>query len=216
MQHESNPSAARVLGYVRVSTSEQADSGAGVAAQRAAITAEADRRAWNVEFVEDAGYSAKNMRRPGIREALGMLRRGEADVLCVSRLDRLSRSMLDFASLMATAQRERWSIVALDLGVDTTTPEGEMMAHVRATFAQYERRLIAQRTREALAARKAAGVRLGRARLVSPAVEQRARELRASGLTQRQVGEALATEGFPGPTGGAWHPSTLHRMLTRA
>jgi DNA invertase Pin-like site-specific DNA recombinase len=206
----------RALGYVRVSSDEQAESGAGLAAQRAAITAEADRRGWSVGFVEDAGYSAKDMNRPGIQAALGSLASGEADVLCVSRLDRLSRSMLDFAGLMATAQRERWSIVALDLGVDTTTPEGEMMAHVRATFAQYERRLISQRTREALAARRAAGVRLGRARLVPPAVEARARELRASGLSQRAVGDALTAEGYPGPTGGAWHASTLHRVLTRA
>jgi DNA invertase Pin-like site-specific DNA recombinase len=206
----------RVLGYIRVSTDEQAESAAGLAAQRAAILSEAQRRGWSVEFIEDAGYSAKDMNRPGIQAALGSLAAGKADVLCVSRLDRLSRSMLDFAGLMARAQREGWSIVALDLGVDTTTPEGEMMAHVRATFAQYERRLISQRTREALAARRAAGIRLGRVRLVPPAVETRARELRASGLTQRAVGEALAAEGFPGPTGGAWHPSTLHRVLTRA
>jgi DNA invertase Pin-like site-specific DNA recombinase len=182
--------------------------------KRAAIKAEAERRGWVVTIIEDAAYSAKDMKRPGIQAVLGSLRSGAADALCVSRLDRLSRSMLDFAGLMATAQREGWSIVALDLGVDTTTPEGEMMAHVRATFAQYERRLISQRTREALAQRRAAGVRLGRERLVAPEVEARARALRAAGLTQRAVGAALAAEGHRWPSGrrGAWHPSTLHRI----
>jgi len=79
----------RVLGYVRVSTAEQADSGAGIDAQRAAIQAEADRRGWLVELIEDRGYSAKDMNRPGIRHALDTLDAGDAEALCVSRLDRL-------------------------------------------------------------------------------------------------------------------------------
>jgi DNA invertase Pin-like site-specific DNA recombinase len=66
--------------------------------------------------------------------------------------------MLDFAGLMATAQKERWALVALDRAVDTSTPAGEAMAHVLAIFAQFERRLIGQRTKEALAAKKASGV----------------------------------------------------------
>ena len=63
---------------------------------------------------------------------------------------------------MATAQKQGWALVALDCAVDTTTPAGEAMANVLATFAQFERRLISQRTREALAVKKAQGVRLGR------------------------------------------------------
>jgi DNA invertase Pin-like site-specific DNA recombinase len=73
----------------------------------------------------------------------------------VSKLDRLSRSMLDFTGVMATAQKQNWALAALDCAVDTTTPAGEAMAHVLATFAQFERRLIGQRTRDALAAKKA-------------------------------------------------------------
>ena len=78
----------------------------------------------------------------------------------VAKLDRLSRSMLDFAALMNAAQKQGWALVALDLGVDTSTPYGEMMANVLATFAQFERRLISQRTKEALAQKRAAGVQL--------------------------------------------------------
>ena len=69
--------------------------------------------------------------------------------------------MLDFTALMATAQKQGWALVALDCAVDTTTPAGEAMANVLATFAQFERRLISQRTKDALAAKKAQGVRLG-------------------------------------------------------
>lgn len=206
---------ARVLGYLRVSTTEQADSGAGIAAQRAAITAEVSRRGWEVEFIEDAGFSARSMKRPGLLDALDRLKRGEADVLAVSKMDRLSRSLLDFASIMQRAQREGWALVALDSPADLTTPSGEAMAGVMAVFAQLERRLISERTKAALAQRRAAGVRLGRARVIAPDVEVRAKALRASGLTQRAVGAALLAEGHAGPSGGAWSPATLHKMLTR-
>ena len=91
-----------------------------------------------------------------------MLEAGDAAALVVAKLDRLSRSMIDFTALMATAQKQGWALVALDCAVDTTTPAGEAMANVLATFAQFERRLISQRTREALAVKRAQGVRLGR------------------------------------------------------
>ena len=83
----------RVIAYVRVSTSEQADSRAGIEAQRATILAEAERRRWqHVEVIEDAGFSARSVNRPGLALALDRLKRGEASVLVVSKMDRLSRS----------------------------------------------------------------------------------------------------------------------------
>jgi DNA invertase Pin-like site-specific DNA recombinase len=146
----------RVIGYVRVSTEEQAMSGAGLEAQRRAITAECRRRGWElVETIEDRGYSAKDLRRPGVQEALRTLGAGGAKALVVAKLDRLSRSMIDFAAVMAKAQKQNWALVALDVAVDSSTPAGEAMVHMLATFAQFERRLIAQRTREALAVKKA-------------------------------------------------------------
>src|SRR6266508_5134121 len=168
----------QVLGYVRVSTEEQASSGAGLEAQREAIIAECRRRGWQlVEVIEDAGYSAKDLKRPGIRAALEALDRGDARALVVAKLDRLSRSMLDFTALMAQAQKQGWALVALDCAVDTTTPAGEAMANVLATFAQFERRLIAQRTREALAIKRvqlaAEGRRLGRPRTMPASVRRR-------------------------------------------
>jgi DNA invertase Pin-like site-specific DNA recombinase len=115
----------RVVGYVRVSTEEQAVSGAGLEAQRRAIVAECRRRGWElVETIEDAGYSAKDLKRPGVQEALRALEAGEAKALVVAKLDRRSRSMLDFAALMATAQKQHWTLVALDCAVDTSTPAG--------------------------------------------------------------------------------------------
>ncbi len=138
----------RVLGYLRVCTSEQADSRAGLEAQRAAILTEAKRRGWSeVTILEDAGYSAKDMRRPGLAAALAMLKGREADALVVSKMDRLSRSLLDFAGIMGRAQKEGWALLALDSPADLTTATGEAMAGVLAVFAQLERRLIGGPTR---------------------------------------------------------------------
>lgn len=207
----------RVIAYVRVSTEEQANSRAGMEAQRAAILIEAERRGWTlVSVVEDAGYSAKDLKRPGIRAVLDAMKAGEADTLVVAKLDRLSRSMLDFAGLMATAQKQSWGLVALDVNVDTTTPSGEVMANVMAAFAQFERRLIGQRTREALAKRRDAGVRLGRERVIPADVERRIHELRETGLSIRGLALRLSEEGIYPPSGGTWQPSTLQRVLARS
>ena len=207
----------RVIGYVRVSTEEQAMSGAGLQAQRAAIAREARRRGWElVETIEDRGYSAKDLRRPGVQEALRALEAGDAKALVVAKLDRLSRSMLDFASLMATAQKQQWALVALDVAVDTSTPAGEMLVNVLATFSQFERRLIGQRTKEALAAKKAQGVRLGRPPVLPQRVVRRIERERARGNSLQKIADGLNTAGVPTAHGGArWHASTVRSVITR-
>jgi len=183
-------------------------------AQRAAILAECERRGWAlVESFEDVG-AGENLKRPGVQAALDALSRGEASALVVAKLDRLSRSMLDFAGVMASAQKQSWALVALDCAVDTTTPAGEAMANVMAVFAQLERRLIGQRTREALAVKRAAGIRLGRPTDVAPELAQRIRAERASGATLRRIAQTLNEDGVPTPRGGSlWRPSSLEGVL---
>src|SRR6266545_2796578 len=205
----------RVIGYVRVSTEEQGQSGAGIEAQKSAILNEAQRRGWEqVTIIEDVGVSGRDLNRPGIRAALETLERGEASALVVAKLDRLSRSMLDFAGVMEMAQKQGWALVALDVSVDTTTPAGEAMANVMATFAQFERRLIAQRTREALAQKKAQGVRLGRPRQLPQPVRTRIRNRRDAGATLAAIAEELNREQVPTAQGGAqWYPSTVRIVL---
>lgn len=105
----------KVIGYLRVSTEEQAISGLGIADQKDVISNEANKRGWSdLTFMADEGFSAKNLDRPSISTALYQLQRGEASVLVVSKLDRLSRSLLDFALLMETAKKQGWEIVVLD------------------------------------------------------------------------------------------------------
>ena len=207
----------RVLGYVRVSTDEQSDSGAGLEAQRRAIKAECKRRGWQlVEVIEDAGFSAKDLKRPGIQAALLALERGDEKALVAAKLDRLSRSMIDFTGLMAKAQKQGWALVALDCAVDTTTPAGEAMANVLATFAQFERRLISQRTREALAVKRSQGVRLGRPPTLDTRTVSRIRRERKRGRTFAAIAEGLAADEIPTAHGGRWHAATVRAVLARS
>jgi DNA invertase Pin-like site-specific DNA recombinase len=204
-----------VVGYVRVSTSEQADSGAGLAAQHAAIVAEVERRGWTlVGVIEDAGVSGKNLNRAGLADALEVVESGAAEAIIVSKLDRLSRSVHDFAGLMQRAQRRGWALVALDLGIDTTTPTGGLIANVMASVAEWERRVIGERTSAALAARRAAGVRLGRPREVSDEAIGRIDELRRAGYRVKSIADALNEEGVATPRGGRWHPPGVARVIS--
>jgi DNA invertase Pin-like site-specific DNA recombinase len=200
------------------STDEQKSSGAGLAAQRAAIARECRRRGWQlIEVIEDAGYSAKDLRRPGIQAALQALEEGDARALVAAKLDRLSRSMVDFAGLMAKAQKQGWALVALDCAVDTTTPAGEAMANVLATFAQFERRLISQRTREALAVKRAGGVVLGRPPSVEDAVVRRIVRDRKRGRSLRAIADSLNADGVPTGQGGKrWYAATVRAVALRA
>jgi DNA invertase Pin-like site-specific DNA recombinase len=114
---------------------------------------------------------------------------------------------------MERSRTEGWSVVALDLGVDTSTPSGEMMASVLATFAQFERRLIGQRTKDALAVRKAQGVKLGRPRTVDDTVVAEILRLRRGGNTYRAIAETLNERNVPAGQGGSWHAATVHRIV---
>lgn len=204
----------RVVGYARVSTDEQAESGAGLAAQEATIRREAERRGWEViALVRDAGASGSRLRgRLGLSEALRLAESGEADGVVVAKLDRLSRSLIDAAALIERSRRRGWTLVALDLGVDTSTPAGELVANVMAAVAQWERRAIGQRTKEALAVRREQGVRLGRPRAVPPDVRARIAQLRRRGLSYQAIADRLGVAGIATAHGGAWHASTVRKI----
>lgn len=207
----------KAIAYVRVSTDEQADSGAGLAAQRAAIEQAAERSGYElVAIYEDAGYSAKSLDRPAMAQALAALQAGLAGVLMVSKVDRLSRSVLDFAHLLDQADRQRWALVALDLGMDTSTPSGRLMAHILISTAEYERRLIGQRTSAALQARKAAGVKLGRPRLLDNATHELIRCERAAGRTLQAIADMLNNAGRTTPTGRSWSPALVRKITMQA
>jgi DNA invertase Pin-like site-specific DNA recombinase len=207
-----------VVAYLRVSTEEQGQSGLGLAAQRATIEAEAARRGWTVmAWHEDAGASGKSLDRAGLATALADVEEGRAAALVAAKLDRVSRSVVDFAALMDRAQRGGWALVALDIGVDTTTPAGEAMANVMATFAQLERRLIGDRTKSALAAKRAQGVTLGRPRTMPEAVVERILAEHRAGAGWSAIARGLNADGVATAHGGAqWHPATVRKAFLSA
>lgn len=200
-----------MVAYDRVSTVEQADEGAGIAAQRTAIKREAEYKSYNiVKWATDPGRSGKDTNRPGLSEAFEIIAAGHARGIIVSKLDRLSRSLLDFAGMMSQARIGGFNIVALDLGLDLSTPTGEMMASILAVFAQFERRVIGQRTRDGLAEKRAQGVRLGRPSGLSTEILTTIISARNEGMSLRYIADFLNDSNTPTPQGGArWYPSTV-------
>ena len=207
-----------VVAYLRVSTEEQVDSGAGLAAQEAAVRAECDRRELPLLVLHtDAGVSGKSLVRPALTAALADLDAGHGDVLMVSKLDRLTRSVYDASGLMQRAEQSGWGLVALDAPVDTTTPAGRAMAQILSVFAESERRLIAERTKAALAVKRDQGVVLGRPRMLPAKVVKRIVKERGAGRTWTSIAERLNIDQVPTAQGGLrWYPATVRSVAISA
>ncbi|GAA1997287.1 recombinase family protein [Microbacterium pumilum] len=207
-----------MIGYLRVSTEEQATSGLGLEAQRDTITRYATAHGWDVVWYVDEGLSAKSLDRPQLQAALTRLHPKKRDVagLLVAKLDRLSRSVHDFSGLLKLANARKWSVVAIDLGVDTSTPTGKLVANVMMSVAEWEREIIGERTSAAMQAARRQGKTFGFPSALDPATGARLVELRAS-LTLAGTADALNAEGLTTATGGQWNANTVakvHKRLT--
>ena len=214
MSNVANPS--RVVLYRRVSTEEQASSGLGLAAQEKTLIAEAERRGWTViTSLLDEGVSGSvaPKKRPALNEALELVTSGEADVLMVAKLDRATRSVADLCQLLDGADRQGWDFVALDLGIDTSTPMGRAMAQMAGVFSELERKMIGQRTKDALAAKKAQGMELGRPSEQDDDNRRRVAELKAEGLSLRAIAERMNDEGRRTARGADFKLATVQRHL---
>ena len=155
----------------------------------------------------------ENVDGPGFTLALEMLAAGQADILVVAKLDRLSRSVLDFTGLMYRADKEGWHICIKDLDLDTSHPNGRMVLHIMATLSQWEREMIGLKTKEALATIKAKGVKLGRPGM-SPTLKERILSMRDEGLTLNAIAVQLNAEGVPTSQGGSqWRNSSVRSVL---
>ena len=201
--------------YTRVSSGEQGLSGLGLEAQAAKCSDYTSRQ--GIEVIETLAEvkSGKSVKaRPVLCEALSRLKAGEADVLVVAKLDRLSRSLFDFATLLQRAEREGWSVVLLDLGVDTTTPVGRMQAQIVASVAEFERARISERCSDAAKAKKARGQRVGGVGVTPMSTIQKVVELRSKGFTLAAIANEFNTSGVATGRGGAkWYPSSVKALL---
>jgi DNA invertase Pin-like site-specific DNA recombinase len=220
----------RAIAYLRVSTQRQHRSGLGLDAQRATIERFASVESLTIaaEFVEaESGKGADALeRRPQLAAALAAVKAAKCSVV-VAKLDRLSRDVAFVAGLMA----QRVPFIVAELGRDADP----FMLHLYAALAEKERRLISERTKAALAAKKAAGASLGnphnlaKAGLLGRAVLMESAEVLAHSLapvlrsvrsegatTLRSIAQALNRRGIKSPRGGKWYPSSVANLLSRS
>lgn len=219
MANPTRPS--RAFGYLRVSTDQQADSGLGLDAQRAAVEAAAKRLGLPlVELFEDAGLSgALDLEsRPSLFAAVQALKRG--DVLVIAKRDRLGRDLVGVAMIERQIMRKGARIIsAAGEGTEGTDASAMLQRQILDVFAEYERRLIGQRTKAALRAKRERGELAGNlpygyslnpdgrtleANPAEAAVLSIMRELRAAGYSQREVAAELNRQGFRTRRGSAW------------
>jgi DNA invertase Pin-like site-specific DNA recombinase len=201
--------------YTRVSTADQAQNGFSLAKQEADLRAEAERRGWGVVVMAEEGKSGKNVTgRPVLQEALRMLDRGDAQVLMTVRLDRLSRSVQDFAGLLDRSAKKGWGLVMLSPNIDTSDAAGRFTANVLASAAQYERELISVRVREGMQQAKSEGARFGFQ--VAPEflpTYARVLKMHADGMSLNKIATTLDAENVPTARGGRWAAATVRRIV---
>ena len=204
------------IAYLRVSTTEQGDSGLGLEAQAAAVQAWAERSGVRIIQTVTEIQSGKNLRqRPLMQAALADMAAGKADTLVASHVSRLARSVADLSNMLEAAAKQGFALAAIDTGLDTATPAGRMVIQMLAAAAEYERAMTADRTKKALAAAAARGVQLGRPVIADQVATDILRRLRASGLSLVQVANEMNSAGFTTPTGLTWAASNVGRLLTR-
>ena len=209
------------VGYFRVSTDRQGRSGLGLEAQREAVTRYiAGRGSMLAEFTEIE--SGRRNDRPALADALALCRRHKATLL-IARLDRLARSVAFISNLMESGA----DFVAVDM------PEANHLTmHILAAVAEHEREAISNRTKAALQAAKARGVKLGnpRAAEAAPLAHQAHKEkadrfretvaplivqLRQQGMSLANIAAELNARNIPTARGRNWYPTTVRNVLQK-
>lgn len=210
----------RAICYSRVSTAEQGDEGHSLDAQEATLRDYCAGRSWEPVVIREVATGTSLRKRPQFRQAIEMLDSGQAQVIVVTKLDRLSRSVIDSLTTLERARRNGWQVVILDLQVDTTTPMGQVFFTISAAFAQLYRDQISENTKAGLKHAKANGTKsgrpIGRTREVPDEIIDRIRDLRGEGHSYREIAAMLDAEGLHGPRGGAWHHWSVREALRRA
>ena len=228
----------RVIGYVRVSTEEQANDGKSLKTQREKIELFCKLHDHDLAMIlEDPGASGKTLDRAGLASALKESRSKSRDAphgIVITKLDRLTRSLRDWSELIDEFFDERAKhkrqLFSVGDSIDTTTASGRLILNVLMTVAQWEREVIAERTRDTLQSKIRRGERCGRVRfgydlagdgvnLVRNEREQEAiatlKEWKARGKTYRDLVAMIEELGIETKSGGVWRPATIRQILLR-
>src|SRR3984957_8000340 len=207
------------IAYTRVSTVQQGKSGLGLEAQQAALARFAEAEGYKLlqtfEEIETGKGADALDRRPQLSAALKAAKQHKAPII-VAKLDRSSRDVHFISGLMS----HKTPFIVAELGADADP----FMLHLYAALAEKERRVISQRTRDALAAKKAQGVKLGglNAKGIQNREEAlaRAEQLRPiftelAGMSHRKMAVELNERKISTPAGGSWHSVTVIRVQKR-
>ena len=220
----------RFVGYIRVSTDEQARSGLSLQAQRERLVAWAAAFGHElVEVVSDEGVSAKSLYRPGMSRVLQMIDRKHVDGVVAAKLDRLTRSTRDLADLVDRCERREVALASVSESLDTSTACGRMVVSMLGVVAQWEREATAERTAAALDAKRRQGLRYcGKAPLgfgfadglpVEDAAEQELLDAVESILrtaahsSLRTIGRMLDARGVRNRNGRPFSASSVRRLV---
>ncbi len=220
------------IGYVQVSTEDQAREGVLLDNQKSKIQAYCLLKDLKLEtIVEDAGISAKNLNRQGVQKVLTLAKRKQINAVVVYKLDRIFRSTTD--ALETTKMFERWGISfhSIEETLDTQSAMGSFFFTLTAALAEMERRIIGERTKAALSHKRSRMEKTGgdipygydltpAGILIKNDAEQKVirviRNLNSDGFSLRRVCRELEREKYPTKRGNlVWHPQTIRSILKR-
>jgi len=210
----------RAIGYVRVSTTGQADSGLSLEHQQEKIRAAAKLHDLHlIDVIVDAAESAASLDRPGVQRVLDFVRRKKVDTVIVLKLDRLTRRVRDLATLLEEFRSRKVALMSVSESLNTESASGRMIVHILGGIAEWERDTVGERTSAALSAKRARGERAGTIpygyRLKGAngqlAPHQRERkilrlmtECRAAGFSLRATAAELNRKGMTTRAGQPW------------
>ena len=223
----------RAIGYIRVSTEDQAKDGVSLDNQKSKIKTYCQLKDLDlIGVIEDAGISAKNLNRPGVQKVIRLAKEKQVDAVVVYKLDRIFRSTVD--ALETTKKFDKWNIPFHSIveTLDTNSAMGRFFFTLTAALAEMERGIIGERTKSALQHKRANGEKTGgdvpfgydvddTGHLAKNKAEQKAirliRKLQLKGCSLRSICLQLETKGHRTKTGKAnWNPKTVSMILKRA
>ncbi|MFN7716685.1 MAG: recombinase family protein [Pseudanabaenaceae cyanobacterium] len=218
----------KAVGYVRVSTQEQANHGYSIDAQIAKIQAYASLYDIDlIDVVVDAGVSAKSLDRHGLTNVLQMLDTGKADAVIIFKLDRLTRDVSDWNYLIKNYFTDK-ALLSVSDQIDTRTAAGRLCLNVLMSVAQWEREAIGERTSTALRQKQSQGEHVGspaygyemvNKKLVKVSSELEVialvKQLSADGLTLTAIANELNSQGINTKRGGKWQAVQVSRVINR-
>lgn len=221
------PKTIKAVGYTRVSTDKQADHGVSLDAQIEKIRAMAVvQGAELVEVITDS-ESAKTLDRPGMARLLAMVDAGEVQTVIITKLDRITRSVVDLGTLLERFKKHSVSLVSMAESLDTGSAAGRLVMNIMASVSQWEREAIGERTATALQFKRKhhrvfnhtpfGFTRDGDTLVLCPGeqvIVARVRAWRVAGWTLQAIADALNGDSIPTKRGSQWAPQTVSNVVS--